>query len=130
MTVALRGNVCINTASEGRNSGLRGILRLREGGHRSICVFLRLDKFSDCSHHDCDSFQHHVLSVSKASDLSVSSLLRRLKTVKVFGIQIQYSQTVHLNFGPRGTILTWPHISAATLVPVAPQPWQLTGNEP
>jgi hypothetical protein len=38
------------------------------------------------------------------------------KTIKVPGIQIQYSQTVNLNFGP-GTMLTWPHVSVATLVP-------------
>jgi hypothetical protein len=54
----------------------------------------------------------------------------KAKTVKVLGTQIQYSQTVHLNFGPRGTILTWPHISVATLVPTEPQPWNLTGKEP
>jgi hypothetical protein len=32
--------------------------------------------------------------------------------------QIQYSQTVFLNFGP----LTWPHVSVATLVPAGPIP--------
>jgi hypothetical protein len=32
---------------------------------------------------------------------------------KVIGTQIQYSQTVNLNFGG----LTWPHVSVATLVP-------------
>jgi len=31
-------------------------------------------------------------------------------------IQIQYSQTVFLNFGP----LTWPHVSVATLIPADP----------
>jgi hypothetical protein len=31
-------------------------------------------------------------------------------------IQIQYSQSVFLNFGP----LTWPHVSVATLIPAAP----------
>jgi hypothetical protein len=31
-------------------------------------------------------------------------------------IQIQYSQTVFLNFGP----LTWPHVSVATLIPGSP----------
>ncbi|KAK3322854.1 hypothetical protein B0H66DRAFT_474009 [Apodospora peruviana] len=39
------------------------------------------------------------------------------KTLKVPGIQLQYSQTVNLNF--KG--LTWPHVSVATLVPTAPQ---------
>jgi hypothetical protein len=39
--------------------------------------------------------------------------------VKVLGTQIQYSQTVNLNFAN----LTWPHISVATLVPSNPQPF-------
>lgn len=38
------------------------------------------------------------------------------KPIKVRSVQIQYSQTVLLNF--RG--LTWPHVSVATLVPSAP----------
>jgi hypothetical protein len=33
-------------------------------------------------------------------------------------IQIQYSQTVFLNFNG----LTWPHVSVATLIPAAPIP--------
>jgi hypothetical protein len=37
-------------------------------------------------------------------------------TLEVPFIQIQYSQTVFLNFGP----LTWPHVSVATLIPAAP----------
>ena len=37
-------------------------------------------------------------------------------TIVVPYIQIQYSQTVFLNFGP----LTWPHVSVATLIPAAP----------
>ena len=45
-------------------------------------------------------------------------------TIQVQGTQLQYSQTVNLNFGLRpGGILTWPHVSVATLVPVAPQPF-------
>ncbi|MCJ1324754.1 hypothetical protein MMC10_001416 [Thelotrema lepadinum] len=48
------------------------------------------------------------------------------KTITIPGIQIQYSQTVNLNFGPRGNILTWPHVSVATLVPTAPQPFSMT----
>lgn len=47
-------------------------------------------------------------------------------TIAVPGIQIQYSQTVNLNFGPPGSILTWPHVSVATLVPTSPQPFQMT----
>ena len=49
-------------------------------------------------------------------------------TITVPGIQIQYSQTVNLNFGPGGgrNILTWPHVSVATLVPTAPQMFQMT----
>jgi len=46
-------------------------------------------------------------------------------TIKVPGIQLQYSQTINLNFGPPGLMLTWPHVSVATLVPVAPQPFQM-----
>ena len=38
------------------------------------------------------------------------------KTILVPYIQIQYSQTVFLNFGP----LTWPHVSVATLIPSSP----------
>jgi len=41
--------------------------------------------------------------------------------IKVPGTQLQYSQTVNLNFGP----LTWPHVSVATLVPTAPQPFKI-----
>jgi len=48
------------------------------------------------------------------------------KTIKVPGIQIQYSQTVNLNFGPPGAMLTWPHVSVATLVPTDPQPFVMT----
>ncbi|KAK1750483.1 hypothetical protein QBC47DRAFT_438860, partial [Echria macrotheca] len=46
--------------------------------------------------------------------------------IKVQGVQLQYSQTVNLNFGPAmGNTLTWPHVSVATLVPVTPQPFQM-----
>jgi len=45
--------------------------------------------------------------------------------LKVPGTQIQYSQTVNLNFGK----LTWPHVSVATLVPVTPQPYQMTPED-
>jgi len=38
------------------------------------------------------------------------------KKIVVPFIQIQYSQTVFLNFGP----LTWPHVSVATLIPADP----------
>jgi hypothetical protein len=38
------------------------------------------------------------------------------KTIEVSYTQIQYSQTVFLNFGP----LTWPHVSVATLIPASP----------
>jgi len=38
-------------------------------------------------------------------------------TIKVHSTQIQYSQTVFLNFNG----LTWPHVSLATIVPAAPQ---------
>ncbi|KAK0614542.1 hypothetical protein B0T14DRAFT_499787 [Immersiella caudata] len=49
------------------------------------------------------------------------------KTIKVPGIQIQYSQNVNLNFGPPVTdgMLTWPHVSVATLVPTDPQPFTM-----
>ena len=39
-------------------------------------------------------------------------------TLTVRYTQIQYSQSVFLNFGP----LTWPHVSVATLIPAAPIP--------
>lgn len=42
--------------------------------------------------------------------------LLRPRTIVVKTTQIQYSQTVFLNFGP----LTWPHVSVATLVPAHP----------
>ena len=43
------------------------------------------------------------------------------RTITVTSTQIQYSQTVFLNFAG----LTWPHVSVATLVPSAPVtvPW-------
>ena len=49
-------------------------------------------------------------------------------TITVPGYQIQYSQTVNLNFGPGGgkNILTWPHVSVATLVPTTPQYFEMT----
>ena len=40
------------------------------------------------------------------------------KTITVTYIQLQYSQTVFLNFAG----LTWPHVSVATLIPSAPIP--------
>ncbi|KAK1749380.1 hypothetical protein QBC47DRAFT_312005 [Echria macrotheca] len=43
------------------------------------------------------------------------------KTVTIPGIQIQYSQTVNLDFFG----ITWPHVSLASLVPTDPQPFQL-----
>ena len=46
-------------------------------------------------------------------------------TISVPGVQIQYSQSVNLNFGPQGFMLTWPHVSVATLVPTDPQPFQM-----
>ena len=46
-------------------------------------------------------------------------------TITVHGVQIQYSQIVNLNFGPPGFILTWPHVSVATLVPTSPQAFQM-----
>jgi len=51
------------------------------------------------------------------------------KVIKVPGIQIQYSQVVNLNFGPGGNMLTWPHVSVATLVPVDPQPYKMTAKD-
>jgi len=36
------------------------------------------------------------------------------------GVQLQYSQMVHLDFGVKGSVLTWPHVSVATLVPTEP----------
>ena len=50
------------------------------------------------------------------------ALPTKAKTITVPGIQIQYSQIVNLNFAT----LTWPHVSVATLVPQAPQPFQMT----
>ncbi|KAI9694905.1 MAG: hypothetical protein M1822_000521 [Bathelium mastoideum] len=44
------------------------------------------------------------------------------KEITVPGIQIQTSQTVLLNF----MTLSWPHVSVSTLVPVDPQPFQMT----
>jgi hypothetical protein len=44
------------------------------------------------------------------------------RRIKIPGIQIQYSQTVLLNFGK----LSWPHVSVATLVPKNPQPFRMT----
>lgn len=44
------------------------------------------------------------------------------KTIKIPGIQLQYSQTVFLNFAG----LTWPHVSVATLCPKNPQPFTMT----
>jgi hypothetical protein len=50
------------------------------------------------------------------------------KEITVPGIQIQSSQTVNLNFGPPvAPLLTWPHVSVATLVSTAPQPFQMSG---
>ena len=46
--------------------------------------------------------------------------------ITVPGIQIQYSQTVNLNFGFPNGHLTWPHVSVATLVPTNAQPFQMT----
>lgn len=40
------------------------------------------------------------------------------RPIKIHVTQIQYSQTVFLNFAP----LTWPHVSVATLVPSEPVP--------
>ena len=44
-----------------------------------------------------------------------------IQTIMIPGIQLQYSQTVHLNFAN----LTWPHVSVATLVPTKPQPFNM-----
>jgi hypothetical protein len=38
------------------------------------------------------------------------------RTLTVTSVQIQYSQTVNLNFKN----LSWPHVSVATLVPADP----------
>ena len=50
--------------------------------------------------------------------------------IKVRGTQIQYNQIVRLNFGPQPPngpgVLTWPHVSVATLVPSAPQEFKMT----
>lgn len=51
-----------------------------------------------------------------------SKLPSQSKTIKIPGIQIQYSQTVFLNFAG----LTWPHVSVATLCPKIPQPFTIT----
>ena len=54
-----------------------------------------------------------------------STLPSEAKVVTVPGIQIQYSQTVNLNFGQSGAQLTWPHVSVATLVPTGPQAFKM-----
>jgi hypothetical protein len=51
-----------------------------------------------------------------------SKLPSQSKTIKIPGIQIQYSQTVFLNFAT----LTWPHVSVATLCPKNPQPFTMS----
>ncbi|GAB7327494.1 hypothetical protein MBLNU13_g11368t1 [Cladosporium sp. NU13] len=51
-----------------------------------------------------------------------SKLPSQPKTIKIPGVQIQYSQTVFLNFAG----LTWPHVSVATLCPKNPQPFTMT----
>jgi hypothetical protein len=51
-----------------------------------------------------------------------SKLPSQSKTIKIPGVQIQYSQTVFLNFAG----LTWPHVSVATLCPKNPQPFSMT----
>jgi hypothetical protein len=63
---------------------------------------------------------------------SVPAVPSEPKEIMIPGIQIQYSQTVSLNFGPPGQpddrnpgILTWPHVSVATLVPSDPQPFAM-----
>jgi len=49
------------------------------------------------------------------------------ETLQVPGFQMQYSQTVNLNFGPREIgVLTWPHVSVATLVPTRAQPFTVS----
>lgn len=50
-----------------------------------------------------------------------SKLPSQPKTIKIPGVQIQYSQTVFLNFAG----LTWPHVSVATLCPKNPQPFTM-----
>jgi hypothetical protein len=50
-----------------------------------------------------------------------SKLPSESKTILIQGVQIQYSQTVFLNFAG----LTWPHVSVATLVPKNPQPFRM-----
>lgn len=47
------------------------------------------------------------------------------KRIKVIGTQIQYTQTIILNFGG----LSWPHVTCATLVPTDLQRFQMTGKE-
>lgn len=47
--------------------------------------------------------------------------VRKRTTIQVPGYQLQYSQTVNLEFGG----LIWPHVSVATLVPTGPQPFQI-----
>lgn len=42
------------------------------------------------------------------------------KDFVIRGVQVQYSQVVHLDFGVKGFVLTWPHVSVATLVPTEP----------
>jgi hypothetical protein len=44
--------------------------------------------------------------------------ITRETTVEVSYVQIQYTQTVLLNFNG----LSWPHVSVATLVPAEPVP--------
>jgi hypothetical protein len=44
--------------------------------------------------------------------------IEKPRVIKLFSHQIQYSQTVMLNFNR----LTWPHVSVATLVPAGPLP--------
>ena len=49
-------------------------------------------------------------------------------TITVPGTQIQYSQTVNLNFGAppnANPMLTWPHVSVATIVPTESQFFQM-----
>jgi len=46
--------------------------------------------------------------------------------ITVLGTQIQNLKTFDLNFGPPQIgVLTWPHASVATLVPMSPQPFQM-----
>lgn len=51
-----------------------------------------------------------------------SKLPSQPKTIKIPGVQIQYSQTVFLNFAG----LTWPHVGVATLCSKNPQPFTMT----